>query len=97
MNAPVPPRTPQIELWVTEMPEPAAGVVRLSWFRKGRVCRVREFCVYEAANAVEALQGALQGALDHALDASVITHYEPAELGLDDGDEDEDAEEWFVV
>lgn len=81
-TSPQPPRTPQLDYWVVPLNGPTTAVIRLSWFSAGRVRRVEEFCVLDAANAAETVQEVFSQAMDNSLDLSIATPHLPEDLGL---------------
>jgi hypothetical protein len=60
------------------------AVLRFSWFRQGKPRSIVEHRLFAEEGCVELLHEALQQALGQGADVSVITPYEPEELGLEE-------------
>jgi len=77
------PRKPTLMYWMGELTEPeVAAVLRLSWFEKGRVRHVEEFCVYDSPEALYVVTTAVRQAAKQSLDLTILSEHEPEAFGI---------------
>lgn len=77
------PRRPILFIVKGPVPDDMVAVLRFSYFRQGRPRCVEEHSLFDEEGALQLLQMALDTALGQGADVSLITPYEPEELGLE--------------
>lgn len=80
--SPKPPRKPILGYTVGPLPDEIHSIVRLTWFKNGRVIEVDQFQLDESPDATEAFQYTVGQALRNGLDVCVLTTYPPEALGV---------------
>ena len=81
-KSPKPPRKPTLGYTVGPLPDEIHSIVRLTWFKNGRVIEVDQFQLDEAPDATETFQYTVGQALRNGLDVCVLTTYPPEALGV---------------
>jgi len=78
------PRRQQLTCVQGQLPPPLFAVVRVTWFKSGKVCAVEEVNIEDAGEDTgEALLGLFKEALKQGADVHSITTCHPADIGID--------------
>ena len=77
------PRKPILFFVKGSVPDEVVAVMRFSYFRQGRPRCVEEHRLFDEDGAIQLLHMALNTALGQGADVSLLTPYEPEELGLE--------------
>ncbi len=78
------PRKQQLSCIQGQLPEPLFAIVRVSWFRQGKVYAVEEVNIEDAGEDTgEALLSLFKEALKQGADVHSITICHPADIGID--------------
>lgn len=81
-KSPKPPRKPTLGYTVGPLPDEIHSIVRLTWFKNGRVVEVDQFQLNETPDANEVFHYTVGQALRNGLDVCVLTAYPPEALGV---------------
>lgn len=83
-SKPRPPRRPTLCYCQGTIPNDVLAVMRLSWYRHGRVRHVEEASLMESEDSFTVLAHILSEALCQGVDVTMISAYPADELGLFD-------------
>ena len=81
-SKPRPPRRPTLCYCQGTIPDDVLAVMRLSWYRHGRVRHVEEASLAESDDALLVLQHILSEALEQGVDVTMICAYAPEDIGI---------------
>lgn len=81
-SKPRPPRRPTLSYHQGVVPDDVMAVLRLSWYRHGRVRHVEEAQLLESEESFTVLAHILNEALNQGVDVTMISAYPADELGL---------------
>ena len=79
---PRPPRRPTLCYCQGEIPDEVLAVMRLSWYKHGRVKHIEEAQLMESDDGLLVLQHIVTEALDQGVDVTLICAYAPEDVGL---------------
>ena len=79
---PRPPRRPRFTFAQYPVPPEIHSIIRTTWYRNGKTVEVDEIQLMEAPNVLDAFHYLCGGALRNGCDVTVLTTYEPQELGV---------------
>jgi hypothetical protein len=79
---PRPPRRPTLCYCQGEIPDEVLAVMRLNWYKHGRVKHVEEAQLMECDDGLLVLQHIVNEALDQGVDVTLICAYAPEDVGL---------------
>ena len=79
---PRPPRRPTLCYCHVEIPAEVLAVMRLSWYKHGRVKHIEEAQLMESDDGLLMLQHIVTEALDQGVDVTLICAYAPEDVGL---------------
>jgi len=78
------PRRQQLSCVQGQLPPPLFAIVRVSWFKNGKIYAVEEMNIEDAGDGTgEALLGLFKEALKQGADVYSITTCHPADIGID--------------
>ena len=79
---PRPPRRPRFTFAQYPVPPEIHSIIRTTWYRNGKTVEVDEIQLMEAPDVLDAFHYLCGGALRNGCDVTVLTTYEPQELGV---------------
>ena len=79
---PRPPRRPRFTFAQYPVPPEVHSIIRTTWYKNGRTVEVDEIQISEAPDALEIFHYICGGALRQGCDVTVLTVYEPEDLGV---------------
>lgn len=79
---PRPPRRPRFAFTQYQIPPEVHSIIRTTWYKNGRTVEVDEIQVMECPDALNVFHYLCGGALRQGCDVTVLTTYEPEELGV---------------
>ena len=79
---PRPPRRPTLCYCHGDIPDEVLAVIRLSWYKHGRVKHIEEAALMESSDGLLVLQHIVTEALDQGVDVTLICAYAPEDVGL---------------
>ena len=81
-HEPKPPRRPKFTFAQYPVPPEVHSIIRTTWYKNGKTVEVDEVQIMEAPDATDAFHYLCGGALRQGCDVTVLTTYEPEELGV---------------
>ena len=79
---PRPPRRPRFAFSQYPVPPEVHSIIRTTWYKNGKTVEVDEIQVMECPDALNVFHYVCGGALRRGCDVTVLTTYEPEELGV---------------
>jgi hypothetical protein len=79
---PRPPRRPKFTFAQYPVPPEVHSIIRTTWYKNGKTVEVDEIRVMECPDAINVFHYLCGGALKQGCDVTVLTTYEPEELGV---------------
>lgn len=79
---PKPPRRPTLCYCHGEISDEVLAVMRLSWYKHGRVKHIEEAAIMESDDGLLVLQHIVTAALEQGVDVTLICAYAPEDVGL---------------
>ena len=79
---PRPPRRPTLCYCHCDIPDEVLAVMRLSWYKHGRVKHIEEALLMESKDGLLVLQHIVTEALEQGVDVTLICAYAPEDVGL---------------
>lgn len=79
---PRPPRRPTLCYCHGEIPDEVLAVMRLSWYKHGRVKHIEEAALMESDDGLLVLQHIVTEALEQGVDVTLLCAYAPEDVGL---------------
>lgn len=81
-DPPRPPRKPCLTFAIYPVPDEVHSVIRTIWYKSGRIVEVDEIQLEKCPDALNVFQYVVGGALQRGCDVTVLTSYDPKELGV---------------
>lgn len=82
-SKPKPPRRPTLCYCQGDIPDEVLAIMRLSWYRDGRVRHVEEAQLMESENGLTVLQHVISEAIEQGVDVTLLCAYAPKDLGIE--------------
>lgn len=79
---PRPPRRPKFTFAQYPVPPEVHSIIRTTWYKNGKTVEVDEIQLMECPDALDVFHYVCGGALRQGCDVTVLTTYEPEELGV---------------
>lgn len=81
-SKPRPPRRPTFCYCQGVIPDDVMAVMRLSWYKHGRVRHVEEAQLMESDDALLVMQHIVSEAMEQGVDVTMISAYDPEDIGI---------------
>ena len=79
---PRPPRKPRLTFAIYPVPDEIHSVIRTSWYKSGKIVEIDEIQLEECPDVLNVFHHLVGGALQRGCDVTVLTTYNPHDLGV---------------